>query len=166
MKKHLPNSKSLWAATLILFFALSSAVSQTPINNGSFETWEDVPIAFVPDNWEVERDHETADLINTRMNESTEGTYSIKLTTIIDEDLDPNRGYAVLGELDDEGIPVGGIELAEDVDELRFDVKYSTQIADPVMVIVQIFDAAGDEIGGGSQTFTESGITDESIALT
>lgn len=160
MKKHLPNSKSLWSTTLILFFAFTSAIAQTPITNGGFEDWEDVPVAFVPDDWEVEKDHETGDLINARVEESTEGNYSLKLTTIVDpENSDPLMGFAVLGEVGDAG-PEGGIPWTEAVDELQFDVKYSTEGADAAMAMVQIFDASGENIGGGTATYT--GVQDPS----
>jgi hypothetical protein len=137
MKKHLLNSKSLWIVPLILFFTLSSALSQTPLVNGGFENWEDVTVAFIPDDWEVEKDHETADLVNTQMSESTDGSYSLKISTILDpDDLEPLMGYAVLGEMGNEGEPIGGIPYTDEVDELRFDVKYSTEGADAVMAMV------------------------------
>jgi len=155
MKKHLLNSKSLWIVPLILFFTLSSALSQTPLVNGGFENWEDVTVAFIPDDWEVEKDHETADLVNTQMSESTDGSYSLKISTILDpDDLEPLMGYAVLGEMGNEGEPIGGIPYTDEVDELRFDVKYSTEGADAVMAMVMIYDASRNIIGNEVATYT------------
>jgi hypothetical protein len=131
MKKQLPTLKGLFILALAGIVNVN-LIAQTPITNGSFENWEDVPVAFVPDNWEVEKDDEIADLVNTRMNEATEGDYSLKLETIIDGDL----GFAVLGVVGDEG-PEGGIPWTEEVDELRFDVKYSTEGSDASVVMVQ-----------------------------
>lgn len=154
MKKQLPKSK-LALTTTFLFCLLFTAYGQTPISNGGFETWEDVFILSVPNDWEVEKDHEIGSSCTSRITtESTEGSSSLRLTTVNNPDeTEPYLGYAVLGEVGEEG-PTGGIAWTEAVDELHFDAKYSTEGSDAALAMVQVFNASGDVIGGGSQTYT------------
>ena len=128
--------------------------AQAPVNNGGFENWESVPLAFVPDDWKVELSHEFANQVNTQVNESTDGTYSLKLTTVDDPlGTEPYLGFAVLGEVGESG-PSGGIPWTEDVDQLQFDAKYDIQSGDIGYAMVQIYDNSGILIGGGTMSFT------------
>lgn len=155
MKTLLPNKKN-FGMLVIAGILTTQSFAQTPtsINNGDFENWEDVAVAFVPDDWEVEKDYEAADLVNTRVEEATDGTYSLKLTTIEDpEDPEPYMGFAILGEVDDSG-PSGGIPWTEDVDQLQFDAKYDIQSGDTGYAMVEVYDDGGNVIGGGTMGFS------------
>jgi hypothetical protein len=158
MKTLLPMKK--FGGMLVIAGILTTqGFAQTPINNGSFEIWEDVPVAFVPDDWEVDKNYEVANQINTRVAEATNGTYSLKLTTVEDPDgSEPYFGFAVLGEVGESG-PVGGILWTETVDELKFDAKYDIQSGDTGYAMVEIYDNTGTSIGGGSMSFTGSQTT-------
>ena len=153
MKKQLPIHKSIFILALAGIMNLNST-AQTPISNGGFENWEDVPIVEIPDDWETDRDNESGPLVTSKIEDATAGTYSLKLTTIPDpDDPEPLMGYAVLGEIGEAG-PVGGISWAEAVDELRFDAKYNAEGDDKPTALVQVFNSNGDNIGGGTKQFT------------
>ncbi|MFW5710264.1 MAG: T9SS type A sorting domain-containing protein [Bacteroidota bacterium] len=152
MKKPLPIHTSIFILALAGIMHLNST-AQTPISNGGFENWEDVVILDFPDHWLTDRDHR-ADELTTQVEEATDGDYSLKLTTIDDPDSDyAPMGFAVLGEVGDEG-PTGGIPWTEDVDELLFDVKYHAEGDDKPTVLVMVFDSNGSNIGGGTRQFT------------
>jgi len=164
MKKQITIHKSIFILALAGIMNLNST-AQTPISNGGFENWEDVPIAFVPDNWEVEKDHEVADQVNTREVDATEGDYSLKLTTVEDPDgSEPSMGFAVLGEVGDQG-PSGGISWTEIIDELTFDVKHDIASNDAASVLVQVFDDGGNTIFEGTQPFTGSQSTWNAVSV-
>lgn len=154
MKKHLLTPKGLLVLVLAGIVNVNLC-AQTAITNGGFENWENVFIMSVPDSWEIDKDHEAGPLITTQVTtEATEGSSSLKLTTILEpDDSEPRMGYAVLGQAGDSG-PEGGIPWTETIDELQVDIKYNTSGDDAVSVLVMIFDDSGEEIGGGNATFT------------
>ncbi len=139
MKKKLLPAKILGTMGLTLFL-MAPLQAQTPVVNGTFESWSSPVLFQRPSNWFTDVNPTSAPSSTVRVNEFTQGSYALKLTTVEEQGNIPNPvpvGYAVLGEFI-YTFPPKGIPWNHLVDEFKMDLKYDIKPGDAGVVWVRM----------------------------
>ena len=118
---------------LLLLLCLPSILLFAQIENGGFETWENIELFESPDDWmTTNSEFPVADAVE-KSTDAQDGMYSVKLTTVTVEE-DTAFGFVLMGSADDEdftGVPYSGT-----IDGIRGHYKCDIQANDSALVLV------------------------------
>lgn len=137
------NHNKLYISSLVWLLLLLSSntiLPQAQIPNGNFEVWANKSLYEKPDVWYTQDDPTKAVLTTFKQGDAADGTYSLRLVTVADENEQGGDNvmdaYAALANLADG--QMAGLLWDIPVDRFHVSVKYNVMPGDAALVVVWI----------------------------
>jgi hypothetical protein len=118
---------------LLLLLCFPSLYLLAQIENGGFETWENIPLFESPDDWMSTNSEFPGTNAVEKSTDAQDGMYSVHLTTVTVQQ-DTAFGFVLIGSADDDdftGIPYSGT-----IDGIKGHYKCDIQNNDSALVLV------------------------------